>query len=261
MNKSKKALAKIVVIIISVLIFLLVWQIAAWSLDSQILLPGVNHVLVRLFELFSSKNFFNNIFSTVSRAFESFMIIIIFATILGTLAGKYEILSWFLTPILTVLKTTPVMSVILLAFIWFKTGTVPVFSAFLMGFPIMYMMMEGAVEHLEEEMNQMCYLYGFTNSQKLRFYIIPTLSKPFSLGAKQTLSMVWKVVVAAEVLTIPKFGVGAKMQFAQIQLETSEVLAWTLIAILLSAIGDFVFYLVEDSIIFIVKRIKEKKAA
>ena len=260
MNKSKKALAKILVIIIAVLLFLLVWQIAAWSMDSQILLPGVHHVLARLFDLFSNEDFFDNIISTVSRAFQSFMIVIVFATILGTLAGRYRLLNWFFTPVLTVLKTTPVMSVILLAFIWFKTGTVPIFSAFLMGFPIMYMMMEGAVEHLEEEMNQMCHLYNFTPVQKIRYYIIPTLSKSFSLGAKQTLSMVWKVVVAAEVLTIPKFGVGSKMQFAQIQLETSEVLAWTLIAILLSAIGDLVFYAVEDSIIFIVKKIKEKKA-
>lgn len=260
MNKSKKAFTKIFVIILSVFIFLLLWQIFSWRIDSQILLPGVHEVLVRLFELFSNDEFFYNIFSTVSRAFESFIITIVFATILGTLAGKYRMLSWFFTPLLTVLKTTPVMSVILLAFIWFKTGTVPIFSAFLMGFPIMYMMMEGAVEHLEEEMNQMCFLYGFKKSQKLLYYIIPTLSKPFSLGAKQTLSMVWKVVVAAEVLTIPKFGVGAKMQFAQIQLETAEVLAWTLIAILLSAIGDFIFYLVQDLIVLIIKKIKENQS-
>lgn len=260
MNKSKKALTKIIVIIASVLIFLIIWQIAALSLDSQILLPGVNVVLARLFELFSSKDFLFNILSTVYRAIESFIIIVVLATILGTLAGRYKVLSWFLTPVLTVLKTTPVMSVILLAFIWFQTGTVPIFSAFLMGFPIMYMMMEGAVEHLEEEMNQMCYLYGFTTVQKIRHYIIPTLAKSFSLGAKQTLSMVWKVVVAAEVLTIPKYGVGSKMQFAQIQLETAEVLAWTLIAILLSAIGDLIFHLIESTIIFVVRRIKEKKA-
>jgi NitT/TauT family transport system permease protein len=260
MNKKKKALTKIVVIISSVVIFLLIWQIVATSMDSQILLPKVHTVLLRLFELFKSDDFLFNILSTVYRALESFIIIVVLATILGTLAGRYKLLSWFITPVLTVLKTTPVMSVILLAFIWFKTGTVPIFSAFLMGFPIMYMMMEGAVEHLEEEMNQMCYLYGFTKSQKLRHYIIPTLAKPFSLGAKQTLSMVWKVVVAAEVLTIPKYGVGAKMQFAQIQLETAEVLAWTLIAILLSAIGDLIFHFIEASIIFVVRRIKEKKA-
>lgn len=260
MKKSKKALTKISIIVISVLSLLTIWQITSLALDSQILMPGVIDVLLRLFELFFSKNFIYNVLSTVIRAFDSFLIIIILATIFGTLSGKFKILGWFMTPILTVLKTTPVMSVILLAFIWFETGTVPIFSAFLMGFPIMYMMMEGAVENLEFEMDQMCYLYGFTNSQKIRYYIIPTLAKSFSLGARQTLSMVWKVVVAAEVLTIPKFGVGAKMQFAQIQLETAEVFSWTLIAIILSALGDFLFNLIEKIVIKISRYRKEKKA-
>jgi len=260
MKKSKKALTKISIIVISVLSLLTIWQMTSLALDSQILMPGVIDVLLRLFELFFSKNFIYNVLSTVIRAFDSFLIIIILATIFGTLSGKFKILGWFMTPILTVLKTTPVMSVILLAFIWFETGTVPIFSAFLMGFPIMYMMMEGAVENLEFEMDQMCYLYGFTNSQKIRYYIIPTLAKSFSLGARQTLSMVWKVVVAAEVLTIPKFGVGAKMQFAQIQLETAEVFSWTLIAIILSALGDFLFNLIEKIVIKISRYRKEKKA-
>lgn len=260
MKKSKKALTKISIIVISVLSLLTIWQITSLALDSQILMPGVIDVLLRLFELFFSKNFIYNVLSTVIRAFDSFLIIIILATIFGTLSGKFKILGWFMTPILTVLKTTPVMSVILLAFIWFETGTVPIFSAFLMGFPIMYMMMEGAVENLEFEMDQMCYLYGFTNSQKIRYYIIPTLAKSFSLGARQTLSMVWKVVVAAEVLTIPKFGVGAKMQFAQIQLETAEVFSWTLIAIILSALGDFLFNSIEKIVIKISRYRKEKKA-
>ena len=260
MKKNKKALTKITIIILSVILLLVIWQIASKNVDSQILLPGVYDVIVKLFELFFSKNFIYDVLSTVIRAFDSFVIIVVLATILGTLAGKYRVLGWFITPILTVLKTTPVMSVILLAFIWFETGTVPVFSAFLMGFPIMYMMMEGAVEHLEVEMDQMCYLYGFKKSQKIRYYIVPTLAKSFSLGARQTLSMVWKVVVAAEVLTIPKFGVGAKMQFAQIQLETSEVFSWTLIAILLSAIGDYLFNIIEKLIIKISRMIKENKA-
>ncbi len=260
MKKNQKALTKITIIILSILLLLIIWQVASIKVDSQILLPGVNDVIVKLFGLIVSKNFLYEVLSTVIRAFDSFVIIVVTATILGTLAGKYKVLGWFITPILTVLKTTPVMSVILLAFIWFETGTVPVFSAFLMGFPIMYMMMEGAVENLEVEMDQMCYLYGFTKSQKIRYYIVPTLARSFSLGARQTLSMVWKVVVAAEVLTIPKFGVGAKMQFAQIQLETSEVFSWTLIAILLSAIGDYIFSLIEKLIIKISRIIKDKKA-
>jgi NitT/TauT family transport system permease protein len=60
--------------------------------------------------------------------------------------------------------------------------------------------------------------------------------------------MVWKVVIAAEVLTVPQYGVGSRMQLAQMQLETDKVLSWTLIAIFLTAFGDLVFALIVEGV-------------
>jgi NitT/TauT family transport system permease protein len=53
--------------------------------------------------------------------------------------------------------------------------------------------------------------------------------------------MIWKVVIASEVLTVPRYGVGSRMQLAQVQLQTDVVLSWTLIAIALTALGDLFF--------------------
>jgi NitT/TauT family transport system permease protein len=60
--------------------------------------------------------------------------------------------------------------------------------------------------------------------------------------------MVWKVVIAAEVLTVPRYGVGSRMQLAQVQLETDRVLSWTLVAVFLTAFGDLVFTFVVDGV-------------
>ena len=53
--------------------------------------------------------------------------------------------------------------------------------------------------------------------------------------------MIWKVIIAAEVLTVPSFGVGSKMSLAQVNLETAQVISWTLIAIFLTAFSDLIF--------------------
>lgn len=60
--------------------------------------------------------------------------------------------------------------------------------------------------------------------------------------------MVWKVVIAAEVLTLPKHGIGKALQLAQIQLETSKVFAWTIVAIILTALSDILFNLILKSL-------------
>lgn len=260
MNKIPKDRKPLIYIVVSIVSLLLVWQIASYLLASEILLPDVKTVFKDLLGLLFTKTFSLDIFFTVYRALKSFMIIVISASILGILGGKFKAIGYYLSPFLTVLKATPVMSVILLAFIWFKTGNVPVFSAFLMAFPIMYLQMENGVNNLEEEMNQMCYMYNFSKRDKLIHYLIPYLSKSFVLGAKQALSMIWKVVIAAEVLTVPNYGVGAKMQLSQMQLNTSNVLAWTLVAIILTSLSDLLFLVITKIVTKLINSRKQKVA-
>jgi NitT/TauT family transport system permease protein len=220
---------------------LLLWQLGAVLVDSQVLLPPVGPVLSALVSLASSAPFSLHVGATVLRAVESFLVIVVSATVLGIAAGRNRTFSLILRPLLVVLKAVPVMSIILLAFIWFTSGTVPLFSAFLMGFPVMFVQIEQAFLHLDRNLEQMCDLYDFSPSLKIRFFVIPSLVPYFVTGARTSLSMVWKVVIAAEVLTVPRYGVGAQMHLAQVQLDTEYVLSWTLVAILLTAIGDVLF--------------------
>ena len=247
------SLKRSLILLLSSALLLSLWQAASVLLDSQVLLPGLGPVFSALMELVRQKPFSANVFSTVIRAFESFLIIVASATVIGLMAGKYTVLSLALKPFVRVLKAIPVMSIILLAFIWFTSGTVPLFSAFLMGFPVMYVQIEGGVRQMDRRLDEMCRLYDISGKDKLVHYTIPSLLPFFVIGSRATLSMVWKVVIAAEVLTVPRFGVGSRMQLAQVQLETDQVLSWTLIAILLTAIGDLLF----DSLAWIMRRLKK----
>ncbi|MCK7479694.1 MAG: hypothetical protein M0C28_22085 [Candidatus Moduliflexus flocculans] len=59
------------------------------------------------------------------------------------------------------------------------------------------------------------------------------------------LGLCWKVVVAGEVLAEPARALGTGMQGARVQLETAEVFAWTLAGILLCALTDAAFKLIQ----------------
>lgn len=234
-----------IVSVFSSLLLIGLWYLAALKLDARIILPLPSDVLKSFISLFSQKQFSADIIATLIRAFQSFVLIVSSGALLGILAGVSPFFRAVLSPLVSVFKATPVMSVILLAFIWFKTGTVPVFSAFLMGFPVMYVQTFRGVLQLDEKLNQMCIIYRIKGLRKLHYFIFPSLVPSLITGAKQSLSMIWKVVIAAEVLTLPDSGVGRSLQLAQIQMQTSYVFAWTVVAILLTAAGDLLF----DSII------------
>jgi len=227
--------------VLSCLAIVLVWWIAAAALDVPIILPTPAEVLRTTLGLFGSKAFLLNIGGTILRALYSFVLIVLCGTISGILAGRFVAFRRAIAPLVALFKATPVMSVILLAFIWLGTSAVPVFSAFLMAFPVMFVQTMDAYSNIDEKLGQMCMVYGIEGSRRLRYLIIPSMTPQILTGARQTLSMIWKVVIAAEVIVLPKYGIGRSLQLAQIQLETNVVLAWTIVAVLLTALGDGLF--------------------
>jgi NitT/TauT family transport system permease protein len=57
-------------------------------------------------------------------------------------------------------------------------------------------------------------------------------------GLKSGIGVAWKSVIAAEVLSQPLRAIGTGLQFSQMNLETAEVMAWTVVAILFSWISE-----------------------
>ncbi len=227
--------------ILSSFVLILIWELGAALLGASIILPTPLEVLKELANLVSSQDFLANLGFTILRALESFIIIVIAGSIAGILAGRFHVFNSIIRPLVTIFKATPVMSVILLAYIWLRTGAVPVFSAFLMAFPVMFVQTMAGYQSIDTKLLAMCEIYDIKGKERIKHLIIPSLLPYLTTGAKQTLSIIWKVVIAAEVLTLPKHGVGRALQLAQIQLETAKVFAWTIVAILLTALGDFIF--------------------
>lgn len=237
MNKLKSALVSF----FSVIIILGLWQYISVQINASVIVPSPVEVFKSLIGLFSSEAFLRNISVTILRALESFVIIVVSGFVLGVAAGSSCVVENMIKPFVTLFKAVPVMSVILIAFLWMKTGQIPVFSAFLMAFPIMYVQVLSGMKSRSNELIQMCEIYEIKGFRKLVDFTLPSLVPAFVTGAKQSLSMIWKVVIAAEVLIIPKYGVGMSLHMAQIQLETAEVFAWTIVAVLLTWIGDSIF--------------------
>jgi NitT/TauT family transport system permease protein len=84
----------------------------------------------------------------------------------------------------------------------------------------------------------MATVYGIRDLSLARHVALPSLV-PFLLGsASSGLGLTWRVVVGAEVLSQPIRAIGTALQTAQARLETADVFAWTVVAIVLGAAGE-----------------------
>ncbi|MFW5710590.1 MAG: ABC transporter permease [bacterium] len=229
---------------LAVAILLGMWWMAALIIDATIILPPPPDVAIEMVELAGSGDFWMSVWLTVVRGIVGFLISLSVGTVVGIAAGVYLPLHALFKPLIAVIRTTPIMSVILIALLWFKTGTVPIFSSFLIAFPVITQNIIIGIRQTDQRLLQMGRAYGLGARRRLIHISIPSVVPYLISGAQTALGLTWKVVVAAEVLSLPNWGVGSEMQLSQMSLETAQVFAWTAVAILLSAVSQWILSLV-----------------
>ena len=112
----------------------------------------------------------------------------------------------------------------------------PVFTAFLMVFPVIAANAAEGVRRVDPLLVELFKVYKMSGKEALRLLYVTSIM-PFIMGGmKSSLSLCWKVVVAAEVLVQPFRSLGTGMQQAKARLETPELFAWTLVTVISAAL-------------------------
>ncbi len=219
----------------SVVALLAFWQAVSSLIGLQIILPGPAATLERLRRLLFSPTFAADVLATVTRGLLGFALSAAAALVLGVAAGRRPAVFALLQPAVAVVRATPVMSVILLAMIWFRTEGMPVFVAFLMCFPVLYGNVVEGIRSIDRDLVDMAHVFRVRRRRILTALYLPAILPYLVAGFSATLGLSWKVVVAAEVLAQPARALGSRLQESRVMLDTAGVLAWTAVALLLAA--------------------------
>ncbi|MFC2151926.1 ABC transporter permease [Bacteroidota bacterium] len=246
----KKAFSKNKIIsLISVLILIGLWKIASVVYSSDLILPSPESTLISTLELFISKNFIRIIGATILRGIIGFLISFILGLSLGIIAGINTSFEAFLKPVLVTIRSTPVISLILLALIWFKVDLVAIFIAFLTMFPFICTNVIDGIKNVDHDLIEMSRIYKVDHIKIVKEVYLPAITPFIFSGASSAMGFGWRAIIIGEVLSQPKFGIGTLMQTAQTYLIVNEVIAWTIIAIVISSLFEFLIRKVEKSIV------------
>jgi NitT/TauT family transport system permease protein len=194
--------------------------------------------VAELLRIVAAPEFPAQLITTLLRGAVSLLIIVLIALPLGLLAGHYTGVATLLTVPIAVVRSTPVISIILLALIWFPSGGVPVFAAILMGFPLLYENIAAGMRNVDREYLEMVRSFRLRRRGSLVSLYLPAVAGYLGSGVRSASGIVWKVVVAAEVLSQPGFGIGSRLYESRIYLETAGVFGWTALLILVSVLFD-----------------------
>ena len=218
----------------AVVIALLLWQIVSMAVGNSLLLASPLQVVKRLCTLLPEKGFFSTVLYSLLRILLGFFIALAAGTLLAILSGRFAIAETLLRPYIVTAKSVPVASFIILCLIWFSYTQLTVFISFLIAFPVIYTNVLQGIKSTDPKMTEAADLYAVPWGRRLVYVWIPAI-KPFLLSAcSSAAGMAWKAGIAAEVIGVVRGSVGERLYDAKIYFSNEDLLAWTVIIILMS---------------------------
>lgn len=231
-----------------VLIWLVIWQILAVIVNNSILLSGPVDTVKALIDLGTQPSFYLSVGATAGKVLIGFLIGLVTGTLLSVLSYRFSLVKDFLSPFVSVVKSIPVVSFIIIALIWAGSSNVTVIVSSVIAFPIFYKNILEGLSVTDKKMLDMAKVFQMKTSKKIRYIYLPSLSSHIKSAVSLAIGMAFRGGITAEVVGQPLRSVGNGLYRAKINLATSEMLAWTLTAVLAAFIS-------ERLISFIVKKV------
>lgn len=219
---------------LAVLFWLLIWELGARALASELLLASPTQTFRTLVKLTGEADFWSAIAFSASRIVTGFFLAVVVGAGLAFVSSRFETLAILLEPVLLLIRSTPVASLTILILLWVGSRNLSVILSFMMVVPVIYQNTLTGIRRVDPKLNEMARVFRLSPVKRFRYLIAPTVFPFFRSALQSGLGFCWKSGVAAEVIGIPGNSIGEKLYQAKIYLSTGELFAWTIVIIVIS---------------------------
>lgn len=220
-------------ILLGIITIILIWLISSVLIDNSLVLPTITEVLYSLKDILGKGATYLIILSTFLKLLLIIVISLVIALGLGILSYISSKFESFIKPIFVLLKTIPVIAIIILLLIFFGNSKSPYIMTLLVVLPIMYEGMLTSLKSINPDiLDDVKTISGFNFSIIKNIYF-PLIFSNVMMSITQSFGLGLKVMIMGEFITQPNNTIGYMMQLERSNLNTSSILAWTIILVII----------------------------
>lgn len=220
--------------ILPVLFWIGVWQLAAFLVGSELLLPQPYTILCTFLQAAGNLDFWISCGLSLLRILFGFFLGLLCGALLAFVCFFSRILNALISPLLHVIRATPVASFVLLALLWLRSSVLPCFISALMVIPIVWGNLIEGLRKTDSQLLEMAHCFHLGRWKTFRLIYLPSI-RPWLYSASVTsMGLAWKSGVAAEVLCQPARAIGTQLYYSKVYFETEQLFTWTIVVITLS---------------------------
>ncbi len=209
---DKFGIEKIVCAVISIFVFLCIWQAAVTFTDAGIVMVGPVTVIGSFFKSIvypiGTHTIQMHVAWSLSRVMTGFVIGCVLGIILGIVMGWYRPMEAFFRPLFEIIRPIPPIAWIPLSIVWFGIGEPSkYFIIFLASFSSITMNAYAGVRAVDPELMGAARMLGANGRQVFTTIVLPSCVPQIFAGLQIAIGSSWATVVAAEMVRASE-GVG-----------------------------------------------------
>jgi len=213
----------------------LVWVAASAIVGNDLLLPTPWDTAIAFFGIFTRTASLRAIGMTALRLTVAMTAAAVTGLAAGIAAGLIPAIHRFLRPIVTVFRTVPVISVVVIVLIVFGFHSTPYVITFLMVFPILFQGAADGIRRIDPELIEVYKIEDDSIAGGIRHCYLPLIAADIRTALLQAAGLGVKVLVMAEYLAQTPYSVGNALYLAKVELDFAAVFAWTALLVLMAA--------------------------
>lgn len=229
---KNKVINNILYPVVSIAVALALWSVVAWLYDEPLIFPNISSVMSQLWALLGNSSTYSSIASTTLRTIVCYILSCIIACVLAMCASLCNAVHRLLAPIVTIISAVPIVAITLIVVILVPSQYSPILISLLVVMPILYNAILVAMGNMQLQLD-MAKVYNVPTGSVIRYIHLPTMLPLLVEHSKTTLVLALKVVVSAEVLAYTVSSIGSGMYSARINIATAQLLAWTILCLVL----------------------------
>ena len=223
--------------ILSIIAILAIWDVIALIVGDGYFLPGVSETAASLIKIVVSAEAFKVIFIALFRVISGLALGIASGVILAALCHKFDIVNTLISPIISIMKATPVACIIVLLWIRLNYTEIAIFVVVLMVLPIVWQNVYEAFKSIDKSLIEVADVFKISAKQRLKILVIPSILSYLLPATVTAIGLAWKAEIAAEIMTNSNIG-ELIYDFKTVSYDTASIFAWTAIIVTLSILFE-----------------------
>ena len=230
----------------AVVFWLVVWQLAAMAIGQEVFLVSPIQALGTLLELLPQPEFWQRIGFSAGRILLGFLLGAVSSVVLAVAAERWAWVEALLSPVMQLVKATPVASFIILALVWVSGKSLSILISFLMVLPVLYGAVRTGLESADPQLLEMARVFRVPLGRRLRGIYLSQVMPYFRTAVSLGLGLCWKAGAAAEIIGLPAGSMGERLYTAKVYFQTADLFAWTVTIVAVSVVFERLFLALVD---------------